>query len=352
MAKRNSKVTITIKGIEFDKKSLSDKYREIKSKFRQLGTNLKEALIKFLNEAGIKFVDITYRIKNFDSFWRKIQRKKFYNEPFEKINDICGLRIIHYYPLDYKKITEIINQELFVIETIDKQEELKFNQFGYRSTHFIVKIKQDWTNAPNYRGLDNIICEIQVRTILMHAWAEIEHELAYKSEIQIPGKLKRKMSQLSALFEIADDKLEEIRTERTEFIDILSRNARQSGRFDAYQQLNLDTLQAFLDFYFPNRHKNLQGTSELLENLQSLYISLEDLVEGYEKTTDIISDLERRLSIYEESQEVMTQIGMVWMILYLTNESIFNSDPRNLWKVFEELYDEILISRKKIKDQS
>lgn len=351
MVKRNPKIIVKINGIEFDKNSLSDKYGKIEPKFKRLGVNLREALINFLNELGITFVDVTYRIKGFESFWRKIQRKGYYDEPFKRIKDICGLRIIFYYLSDYKIISDIIYKELNVIETKYKQEELKSNQFGYRSTHFIVKIKQEWMNAPNYRGLNDIICEIQVRTILMHAWAEVEHELAYKNQFQIPDKLRRKLAQLSALFEIADEKLEEIRNKRTKFIEALSKNAQISGCFDINQKLNLDTLQAFLDFYFPDRNKDLQGTSELLNSLQSFNISFEDLVEGYEKVKDYVLDLERGLSAYEGELVVWGQIALVWIILYLTNDSIFESDAQSLWRGFQELYEEILILRKKLKNQ-
>ena len=58
----------------------------------------------------------------------------------------------------------------------------------------------EWLVSPNYRGLGDIKIEIQVRTILMHAWAEIEHKLAYKNKAQIPESVTRNLALISAAF--------------------------------------------------------------------------------------------------------------------------------------------------------
>ena len=48
--------------------------------------------------------------------------------------------------------------------------------------------------------------EIQIRTVMQHAWAEIEHDLGYKSKEDIPDKYRRQFSILAGLIELADDK--------------------------------------------------------------------------------------------------------------------------------------------------
>ncbi len=72
---------------------------------------------------------------------KKYNEKK-YNLPFEQIEDICGIRIICYYQSDITKICDIINTEFDVIESQDKEDLLESNEFGYRSFHFIVKLKK------------------------------------------------------------------------------------------------------------------------------------------------------------------------------------------------------------------
>ncbi len=145
--------------------------------YNRLGENIKNALIQFLENENIDFSDVEYRIKTFQSFSKKLGRKDYEN-PLSDVTDICGVRIINYYPSDLEKITTIINNEFNVIESLNKQNEMDDDRFGYRSYHYVATIKKDWLVAPNYRGLEGLKFEIQARTILMHGWAAISHKLA------------------------------------------------------------------------------------------------------------------------------------------------------------------------------
>ena len=155
---------------------IKKQYFELLKSYEKLAGNIEVALKVLLEEAGIGYLAINCRIKSFDSFLKKIDRKH-YDNPFVQIEDICGIRVICYYRSDMEKICEVISREFEVLEGEDKEELLDDNQFGYRSFHYIVKIREDWLAAPNYKGLGNLKAEIQVRTNLMHTWAEIEHKL-------------------------------------------------------------------------------------------------------------------------------------------------------------------------------
>jgi len=188
------------------------KYKELLPQYENLGQNISQALELLLKEKDISCLSISYRIKESDSFFEKLKRKR-YKDPFEEIEDICGVRVICYYQSDVEKITEIIKKEFDVIENDNKVENLEYDQFGYRSSHFIIKIKKEWLSTPNYRGLENLKTELQIRTVLMHAWAEIEHKLAYKSKLQIPKEFQRKLARISAKLEESDEQFEDIKNQ-------------------------------------------------------------------------------------------------------------------------------------------
>ena len=178
-----------------DKEETRRRYLGLFASYEKLGTEIEVALRGLLGEKDIDFLDIVHRTKDFDSFWGKISRKH-YADPFAEIEDICGVRIICYHYSDLDRAEEIIRREFSIQEYVPKEDLLKPNEFGYRSRHFVVSVE------PN--GSDNLKAEIQLRTILEHAWAAIEHKLQYKTRGGVPQDFSRELSQLAALFEIAD----------------------------------------------------------------------------------------------------------------------------------------------------
>lgn len=314
-----------------DRGRLESEYNRICEKYRALAANLHQALKGFLNDAGIDILDVQYRVKGFDSLYEKIQRKG-YRRPFEEVEDICGLRIICYYPSDLDKISKLIDSEFDVLQSIDKADLLEPDRFGYRSLHFIVSVRKEWLNAPNYRGLSGLKAEIQVRTILMHAWADVEHKLAYKKEEHAPPQLRRKLSQLSALFEVADQQLDSLREEKEEYRQsiLINGKKRRIISFDPSQGLNIDNLQAVLDLHFHDRPTATSAVGNLLDELLAKGVTIEDIEDGYYEVKDILQQSERELL---ETAEVpsgrqvrrMNQTGIVRLILDLTHDAYWSS---------------------------
>lgn len=274
------------------------------------------------------------------SFLEKIERKN-YKKPLEDIEDICGIRVICYYQSDVEKICSIIKKEFDIKEGQDKEELLNEDQFGYRSYHFIGKIKNKWLEAPNYRGLNELKFEIQVRTILMHSWAEIEHKLAYKQKIHIPKHLKRKLYRISAKLEEADEQFEEIKNESVKYrLKIIEDAKRAEGEFNPDINLDLDTLQAFLDVQFPKRKKDISSTRNLLNEIHANNISFKKIIESIGKISPFIEDIEK--DVYDSKKKVnpnegWVQVGIMRMIFDL-------SIPR-YWKKRQHL-PEYVIERK------
>jgi ppGpp synthetase/RelA/SpoT-type nucleotidyltranferase len=314
------------------------RFTEIKPKYEKLGVNVKQALESLLQENDISYLSINYRVKEQNSFLGKIERKKYEN-PFIQTEDICGIRIICYFQNDIEKIQKIIKNEFDVYEEQSKQELLNATEFGYRSTHLIASVKKEWASTPTFRGIVDFKFEIQVRTILMHSWAEIEHKLAYKSESDIPKELRRKFSFISAILEAADTQFEEIKDRIDDNKKKLIADAEQNQRFDDSVELNLDNLQAFLDYAFKGRKRDINQTQRILNEMFDNEISFPDLVKGFLKYKNVLPRIEEKdiQNLTPEDKEyffgdansdskiLWAQSGAVRILMMLINEKYRNS---------------------------
>ena len=136
-----------------------------------------------------------------------------------QITDIAGVRIITYYSEEVDEISKIIESEFEVDQenSIDKREALEPDRFGYCSVHYVVSMSSQRLSLCEYNKFKNLKCEIQIRSILQHAWAEIEHDIGYKSEITIPKQMRREFSRIAGLLEIADNEFNQIRNALEEY---------------------------------------------------------------------------------------------------------------------------------------
>lgn len=310
------------------------KFTEIIPKYEKLGVNVKQALESLLNENEIPYLSINYRVKEQNSFLEKIDRKE-YTKPFIETEDICGVRIICYFQNDIQNIQKIIKKEFDVYEEQSKQELLNATEFGYRSTHLIASVHKEWASTPAFRGIVDLKFEIQVRTILMHSWAEIEHKLAYKSESDIPKDLRRQFSFISAALENADFQFEVIKNAIHDNNSKLISRAEEDNKFDDSIELNLDNLQAFLDFTFKDRKRNIKQTQRILTEMFDSEISFSYLVNGFIKYENVLSKIEEedinnltpedKEFYLTDSKFLWSQSGAVRALMMLISEKYRNS---------------------------
>lgn len=166
-------------------------------------------LLQFQN---ISFHLIESRTKEVSSFRDKVTRaSKAYSNPMSEITDLSGLRIITYYQSDAVLIRDLIEAEFEVDSANTVEHSPSGSEFGYRSAHYVVRISSKRSALMEWAGLSDFRLEIQVRTVLQHAWAAISHKLQYKRENDVPEQLRRKLFRLSALFELADDEFISLR---------------------------------------------------------------------------------------------------------------------------------------------
>ena len=184
------------------------------SLYQIFASEVKHLLQGILREEGIVCNAITCRLKDRDSLSEKIDRKQDKYKSLGDLTDIAGVRVITYYTEDVDKVAEIVerNFEIDRENSIDKRESLEPDRFGYCSVHYVVEMNQERLTLREYQAFSGLKCEIQIRSVLQHAWAEIEHDLGYKSEVGIPKSIRRNFSRLAGLLEIADKEFQEIRS--------------------------------------------------------------------------------------------------------------------------------------------
>lgn len=281
-----------------DHSDLMTKFLKERPKYVSLGEILSKGIGLLLNEHDINFLLVESRVKDTIQFIEKIKRKKYRN-PLEDMEDICGIRIICYFQKDIQKIERLIKKEFHVLERLSKTNKISPTEFGYRSNHLIVRIKDDWEKIPNTKPLINLKCEIQTRTILMHAWAEIEHKLAYKRRQHIPKHFRRKFSRLSAKLEEADEQFQELANGIISYKKKVIKKAKNPNQTIPLD-LDLDTLQGLMDFYLPNQNKDIKETRDFLDQAIGRRSTIEHIVNSLE-LAGMQSDL-------EEKQKTQVQI--------------------------------------------
>lgn len=170
-----------------------------------------------LQDARIPFQIVECRAKTVESFAQKILRRgKSYKHPLTEIHDLCGCRIIAYYDDDCERIAEIIRAEFRISEEelSHTQQSLEDDRFGYISRHYVVDIGDARSKIGEWKRYKNIKAEIQIRTVIQHAWSAVSHALQYKAETSVPSHLRRRLFRIAGLFELADEQFIAIRDER------------------------------------------------------------------------------------------------------------------------------------------
>jgi ppGpp synthetase/RelA/SpoT-type nucleotidyltranferase len=199
-----------------------------------------------LVESGLENHQVTSRVKSIASIRSKLRRKN-YSNPDIQLTDKIGVRIITFYGSDVSLAEKALRDEFTINKkhSHDKRFLLGLKEFGYRSVHLIAQVKGSRARSPQYADLRGIWFEIQVRSILEHAWAEIEHEVIYKSGIRYPKPTIRRFAAIAGSLEILDREFSEIRKERKELIETYK--ARYGSKQELHEEIDAARLLAFFE---------------------------------------------------------------------------------------------------------
>ena len=199
-----------------------EEFRETVPTLERLKEEVLAKLREALDRAGLFVTAVEARVKTEKSLAGKLALKGSKYAALTDITDLVGARVITFYTDDVDRIASMAEQ-MFDIDwdnSVDKRKLHQLDSFGYDSLHYICRL-------PDY----DFRFELQLRTTLQHAWAAINHDNGYKSDIDIPREYLRRMNRLAGMLEMADDEFSRIRTELNDYRRRVQ-NLVQDGKLD------------------------------------------------------------------------------------------------------------------------
>jgi len=196
-------------GLPLDKEAIRKKYESGTYAriltLRDIANRLEQVCSVLVSHPTIKT-----RIKQFPSYYKKYLHLLKADAPQPHITDLMGVRIVCPFIEDLLLVENLVKKNFEVTEVDRKEHSNTFKEFGYEAIHLLIRIPSDIARVRGDTGCD--VAEIQIRTVLQDAWAEVEHEIFYKAEFNpIDTPMKRKLAAVNASLTLADSIFQEIR---------------------------------------------------------------------------------------------------------------------------------------------
>jgi predicted RNase H-like nuclease/ppGpp synthetase/RelA/SpoT-type nucleotidyltranferase len=191
-------------------------YAEAHPRLRAATEEYVRLVTSILDEAGINYLTVSGRTKSVASFADKVARTvagvSVFGDPLREITDTIGVRVITYVHSDVQAVADLLEDQTVVHVDRDMgQETAREGRFGYSSRHLLIGPgAEDEARHPLLEGLR---AQVQIRTVLQHAWAEFEHDIRYKGTVpdeHVPD-LDRRFTLAAGLLELADREFSTIR---------------------------------------------------------------------------------------------------------------------------------------------
>lgn len=276
-----------------------DDYREKIPVFQKLQTVVMDLVQNCLSENNILVAGMDSRIKSEKSLIGKLELKGYKYRTLDDITDILGIRIITFYS-DEVDIISALAEQLFSIDwdnSVDKRKMLEIDRFGYMSLHYICRLPETLYHDPDLPELNQIRFELQMRSTLQHVWANMYHDMGYKSDVEIPVEYQRNMSRLAGMLELADEQFSRIRKDISDYRRKVQ-SLVASGNFDEVP-LNGDTFRSFLALHPFKRLIDKMATINQAEVFEDSLMPYYNVLRSLNMKT--IGDIVRMRNEYSDS---------------------------------------------------
>jgi ppGpp synthetase/RelA/SpoT-type nucleotidyltranferase len=229
-----------------------DEYQPLRELFSDYALAVYSILKARLERDNVKVNSLEHRAKSVESLGDKAEKaseedpnRPRYSDPLTDITDLAGVRVITHFLSTEQLVDRIIEDEFEVVEKSDRAALLRLEErLGYQSIHYLVSLRENRQLLPEYRRFANLPAEIQVRTVLQHAWAEIEHDIQYKAQTALPSEIRRRFMTLAGLLEIGDREFQQIQDE-SERLATEAQESLAAGRLDV--EITPAALKTYLD---------------------------------------------------------------------------------------------------------
>lgn len=291
---------------------LLEQYRTLLPRLRELEQQVSTILGDAIKRLGIELNSLEHRIKSESSFIGKLERKGQKYKTISDVTDLVGVRVVTFFTDDVDKVATMI-KELFRVDwknSIDKRKCHDLNSFGYNSLHYICRMREG--------DLSDISFEIQMRTILQHAWSAMEHDIGYKGSVKLPPEYQRQFSRLAGMLELADDEFSRLRI-------MMSRYGRTmqslvtSGRLDKVP-LNTDTFRDYLKAHPFNRLNQRIAAVNQADILPASLLPFEEVLESFGFKT--LADVENFIQDNEDDAYQLALTGLALTDLDIVSEYV------------------------------
>jgi len=225
---------------------LAAEYAGSRGLFDEFSRALSELLGHIAREEHLAIQSVSHRAKDVPSLSQKVLRPGAHYETLEDVTDLAGVRIITYFADDVDRMAELVHREFDIDRknSVDKRVVEDPERFGYASLHFVLRLSTARSELREYRRFANLKAELQIRSLLQHTWAEIEHDLGYKSKNAVPITIRRRFVRLAGLLELADTEFCSIRGD----LDTYARDVKlQISEGEAAAALDQVSMQVFVN---------------------------------------------------------------------------------------------------------
>lgn len=293
--------------MEDQKNLILDNYDSKYQLYDSLRESTQLLIQRLLKLQNLSTHQINSRLKQKKSLEEKIIRENYKYSSLDEITDIVGLRIITYFEDEIDVIANLIEKE-FEIDRINSTDKRihEINKFGYRSLHYIVEYNHSRLKLSEYSKFENLKIEIQIRSILQHSWAEIEHDIGYKGENEIPNSAKRTFFRVAALLEQADIEFNKLKKEISNYEEIVNDKIKKTP---SYVEINKASIASFI----ANNKTLKEAEKKIIESRDKLkltpqekrdFVTNERIERILSHGIKTIKDLE---NIYEENIDKIIQ---------------------------------------------